>query len=204
MKDNKNNPVSMGIVSNSVWNKIGDYLPVIINRSDMNMSSWAISARLPKVFYKKWIAYIIGNPKFRKMVEEKIEDAFRNHIFDYQSFLEIRWSSTGVSFETDGENGCMVYVYPGGGDCGYACHNIDTFDQASVLFLALSMYLPDLYFALEFYEKEDLKLEFQPFPEGKIIYKKIILHSKRCETKTRDGKTIRNCQTTLEMFSDKR
>lgn len=204
MKDNKNNPVSSGIINNSVWNRIGDYLPVIINRSDMNMQSWAISARLPKDFYKKWIAYIIGNPNFRKTIEEKIEDAFRNHTFDSQSFLEIRWHSNGASFETDGVNGCFVHVYLEGGDSGYSCHNIDRFDQASVLFLALSIYLPDLYFALEFYEKEDLKLEFQPFPEGKIIYKRIILHSKRCQTKTKGGKTIRNCQTTLETFLNKR
>lgn len=183
MKSDKDNLVSSGIINNSVWNRIGDYLPVFINRSDMNMQSWAISARLPKGFYKKWIAYIIGNPKFREMAEERIENIFRNHIFDFQSFLEIRWHSKGVSFETDGVNGCMVYVYLEGGDCGYSCHNIDTFEQASVLFLALSVYLPDLYSALELYEKEDPKLEFQPFPEEEAVYKRIILNSKRCKTK---------------------
>ncbi len=204
MKSDKDNLVSSGIINNSVWNRIGDYFPVIINRSDMNMQSWAISARLPKDFYKKWIAYIIGNPKFREMVEERIENIFRNHIFDCQSFLEIRWHSSGASFETDGVNGCFVYVYLEGGDCGYSCHNIDAFEQASILFLALCVYLPDLYFALELYEKEGAKLDFQPFPEGEIIYKKIILHNKRCQTKTRNGKTIRNCQTTLEMFLNKK
>lgn len=203
MESDKNNPVSSEIINNSVWNRMGDYLPVIINRSDMHMGSWAIGARLPRGFYEKWIAYIIGNPRFREMVEEKIENIFHDHIFDIQSFLEIRWHSKGVSFETDGVNGCLVHVYLEGGDCGYSCHNIDAFEQASILFLALSVYLPDLYFALEFYEKEKIKLEFQPLPEGKIIYKRIALNSKRCKI-TRNDKTIRNCQTILETFSNKR
>jgi len=193
---NKNNPVSSEIINKSVWNSIGDYLPVIINRSDMHMQSWAISARLPKGFYKKWIAHIIGNLKFREMAEERIENIFRNHIFDWQSFLEIHWHSKGVSFETDGVNGCMVYVYFEGGDCGYSCHNIDTFEQANILFLALSLYLPNLYSALELYEREEIKSS--PFPEEDIIYKKIILHNKRqSENKEED------CQTTLETFSSK-
>jgi hypothetical protein len=196
MERNKNNLVSSGIINNSVWNRIGDYLPVITNRSDMHMQSWAISARLPKDFYKKLIAHIIGNPKFRETVEEKIKNVFRNHAFDFQSFLEIRWHSKGASFETDGVNGCMVYVYSECGDCGYSCHNIDTFEQASVLFLALSTYLPDLYSALEIYEREKDKIKFLPLSEGEIIYKRIILNNNR-QSK---NKEIKDCQTTLETY----
>lgn len=198
MEKDKNNPVSNGIINNSVWNRIGDYLPMIINRSDMHMQSWAISARLPENFYKKWIAYIIGNPKFRKTIEERIENVFRDHIFDRQSFLEIRWHSKGVSFETDGVNGCMVYVYLEGGYCGYSCHNIDTFEQANILFLALSLYLPDLYSALELYEREEMKLKFSPLSEREVIYKRIILNNERCKTK------MGGCQITLETFSNER
>jgi len=199
MEKNKNNPVSSEIINKSVWNSIGDYLPVIINRSDMHMQSWIINARLPESFCKKWIAYIIGDQKFREMIEEKIENIFRNHVFDGQSFLEIRWHSKGVSFETDGVNGCMIYVYAEGGYYGYISHNINTSEQVDILFLALSQYLPALYSALNLYEREKAKLKLsQTFPEGEIIYKRIILHNKQSE-----NKEIKDCQTTLETFSGK-
>jgi len=179
MQKEIHNPVSREIVNNSVWHGIGDYFPTIVHCSDMNMQSWTIKAMLPEGFYRKWIAYIIGNPHFREMVEKRIEDIFRHHVFGWQSFLEIHWSSKGVSFETDGVNGCMVYPSFEGIEDGYFCHNVDNFEQASVLFLALSVCLPILYYGLELYEREEIEPEFPPLQKEKVILKRVDLNNER-------------------------
>lgn len=171
MEEKIDNPVSRKIVLDSVWNRMGDYLPEI----HCHGNRFSLGARLPEKEHRKWIAHINGNPNFREMVKRGLEAIFSNHIFTGRSYLEIRWFPHGTSFETDGVNGCMVYVSSDSGNYEYSCHNIDNFEQASVLFIALSVYLPKLYFALEAFESGELDTKKFPALE-KVITEKITLN----------------------------
>jgi hypothetical protein len=174
------NPVSRHIALNSVWNAFGDYLPKIFKFSG---SGYGIDARLPREIHKKWIGYIAGIERFRDTVKEEIEDIFSSYAFNGQSFLEIQWRPRGVSFETDGVNGCIVYVEDGP-DYGYTVHNVDNYEQASVLFIAFSVYLPKLYSALETFESGNIDLKkVAPLKEG--VTQRIKLNRvKECDMKS--------------------
>ena len=148
------NPVSRGIV-NSIWNRFDEYLPKIIFCPN---GGYYIKARLPEAEHKKWIARILGNPNFRDNIIEEIKNIFSSYSFQRQSFLEVRWKPHGASFETNGVNGCNLYVPPSG-EYGYTCHNIDNFEQACILFIALAVYLPKLYFQLENFEGGKYNIE---------------------------------------------
>lgn len=191
MQKEIDNPVSREVVNKHVYDKISDYLPAIVNRSDTNMQSWSIESRLPEIFYKKWVASIVSNPRFREHVERKIENIFRWHVFNGQSFIEIRWSSGGASFETDGVNGCLITT---GGENSYFSHNIDSFEQATILFLALSSYLSILYSALELYESKGADPEFPPLQKD-VIHKRITLNNERQRKRKSE-----ECQIALENF----
>lgn len=171
------NSVSRHIALKCVWNAFGDYLPKIFKFSG---GGYGIDARLPEEIHKKWIGYIASIERFRDRVKEEIEDIFFPYVFNSQSFLEIQWRPRGVSFETDGVNGCCVYVEEGP-DYGYGVHNVDNYEQASVLFIAFSVYLPKLYSALEAFERGDIDFKkIVPLKEG--ITQRIVLHQiKECD-----------------------
>lgn len=163
MTEKIGNPVSKAIVNESISNQIALYFPEIVFCKGLGGNGYAIGAKLPRDYYKKWIAYINNKEGFRKFVKQEIENIFSSHVFEGQSYLKIIWDSRGTTFETDGVNGCMAYVSDGE---SYTCHNIDTFEQAMVLFMALSMYLPRLYFALDTFESDNIDLEnFSPSQE---------------------------------------
>lgn len=157
------NPVSRHIVLECIWNTFDCYLPKIFTLGDR---SYGIDARLPKEPHKKWIAHISAIEGFRERVKEEIEGVFSSYVFNSQSYLKIYWRPRGVAFETDGVNGCCVYVEDSA-DYGYTVHNVDHYEQASVLFIALSVYLPKLYSALESFEsgRVDSK-KITPMKEG--------------------------------------
>lgn len=164
MKKKIDNPVSRSIVD-SIWNKFGDYFPEIQPFKSEGSTRYVVGANLPRNEHKKWIAHISGNPNFRKIFEQEIEKVFATYIFHGRTFLKIQWSPHGTSFETDGINGCMIYVADSV-PYGYTYHNIDTFEQAMVLFIALSKYLPRLYFALDGLESGEIDPEaFPPLQE---------------------------------------
>lgn len=152
------NPVSRKIVLNSVWNSLHNYFPRII-RTECGgpFGGYDVGARLPEEAHKKWISYINGLERFREVVSREIEEVFSRYVFDVQSYIEIWWSPGGVTFNTDG-NACGIYV-SGGPDFGYSSHNVDHYEQASVLFIALSIYLVRLYSALEAFESESIPVE---------------------------------------------
>jgi len=164
MKKKIDNPVSRSMIE-SIWNQFGEYLPVIYPPTRSGQG-YAIGANLPKE-HKKWIAHINGNPGFREMIKHDIENIFSRYVFDGGSYLRISFSPMGTAFETDGINGCMIYVEPESpSGCTYAYHNIDSFEQAMVLFLALSAYLPKLYSALENFESGEYDpKDFPPLQE---------------------------------------
>jgi len=174
MEEKIDNPVSRKIVT-SVWNRLSDYFPEIRCYRGGAGSAYSITARLPEEIHKKWIVHINSSPEFREKIRREIEEIFSSYVFNGQSFLEIRWDRGGTSFETDGVNGCLVYVSSDTGTYSYTCHNIDSYEQASVLFIALSVFLPQLYFALETFESGRVDLSKFP-PLQKEIFQKITLH----------------------------
>jgi hypothetical protein len=164
MEKKLNNPVSRSIVD-SIWNRFGDYFPEIQRFESGGRSNYAVGAKLPEKEHKKWIAHVSGNPNFREVVKQEIEGVFANYVFHGRTFLKIQWTSHGTLFETDGVNGCLVYVVDSV-SYGYGYHNIDTFEQAMVLFIALSKYLPRLYSILECLESGEIDSEtFSPLQE---------------------------------------
>jgi len=182
MPEKIDNPVSRKIV-NSVYNRLGDYFPEISRHREGLRNWYTINARLPEEIHKKWISRINSNRYFRGMVKGKIEEIFSSYIFNGQSFLEIRWARGGTSFETDGINGCMVFVSADSGVYNYSCHNIDSFEQAMVLFIALSIYLPFLYFALESFESGNVDVEKFPPLEDRIIQRITLNQVQGCQMK---------------------
>ncbi len=164
MAEKIDNPVSRSMVE-SIYNQFGEYFPVIYPPAASGQG-WALGARLPEE-HKKWIAHINGNPRFREIVRQEIERVLSRYVFDGRSYLKITFSPRGTTFETDGINSCCIYVSPEGiGGCSYVYHNIDSFEQAMVLFIALSIYLPKLYSALENFESGEFDIkEFPPLIE---------------------------------------
>ncbi len=152
-----NNPVSREIVLNSVRNRLDCYFPHIGHIGKDPFGAYSVTAGLPGKIYKKWISYINGLEGFRETVKREIEEVFSQYVFNSQSYIEIWWSPGGVTFNTDG-NACGIYI-SGPSDCGYYPHNVDHYEQASVLFIALSIYLSRLYSAMEGFESESIPVE---------------------------------------------
>lgn len=173
MENKVRNPVLRSIASSDFHNRLDDFIPQIHFSKDGNNISYGISVKLPQE-HKKWSANIVGSERFRNRVREEIEGIFSTHVFNFQSYLEIRWFVQGPSFETDGVNGCMVYVPPEDAS-QYSYHNIDNYEQASTLFIALSVYLRQMHFLLEALESQELKSENFP-PIKKLIAERIILN----------------------------
>ncbi len=148
------NPVAMEIFC-SVRNSIQDYFPKMLHASEGR--GWAVYAYLPEKLHRKWIRYIQGHEGFKQAVVEDLKSFLTHQLFEFQSYVEIDWLPQGASVETDGENGCMVYVDSHGIDYGYQCHNVDTQEQATILFIALGAYLKRLYDALEAFETGRIK-----------------------------------------------
>lgn len=180
-KEKVDNPVSRKIVLNSVWDRIDDYFPWISCTSGCGYGGrgYNVGAKLPEEAHKKWISYINGLEKFRERVSREIEEVFSHYVFNRQSYLEIWWSPGGVTFNTDGD-ACGIYVSDGS-DYGYSSHNVDYYEQASVLFIALSIYLSRLYFALEAFENGSFPVE-KCQPLEKELRQKIKLNrQKECD-----------------------
>lgn len=175
----RDNPVSRKIVNNSAWNQLGEYLPVLWVQKSGLSRSYSITARLPKEPHEKWLPYINGNLFFREKIKNHIESILSGHTFRGQSFLEIRFGFGSTSFETDGINGCMVYVGDGI-NYGYSYHNIDNFEQAAILFIALSIYLSKLYFALETFESGKVNLKKSPRLEKVTTFRISLNQVKGC------------------------
>lgn len=181
MKDDEkvDNPVSRKIVLDSVWNRIDDYFPRISCTSGYGGRGYNVGARLPEEAHKKWISYINGLERFRETVNREIEEVFSHYVFDMQSYIEIWWSLGGVTFNTDG-NACGIYV-SGGPDYGYSSHNVDHYEQASVLFIALSIYLHRLYSALDAFESGSISVE-KCHPLEKELHQRLNLNrQKECD-----------------------
>ncbi len=136
---------------------MGYYFPKIVHYQNR----FSVGARLPEKIHRRWIAHIIGNPRLRKTIEQEIEETFASHVFNKQSFLKICWSPAGASFKTDG-NACDVGVSEG----IYCEHNVDDYEQASVLYIALLKYLARIYICLADFENNNYNPEdFPPLEE---------------------------------------
>jgi hypothetical protein len=131
--------------------------------------SYGVSAELPEK-YRKWIANIIGNEYFRNKVKKEIESIFANQVFNSQSYIKITWFVQGPSFQTDGINDCSTYV-PYLDPSSYSHHNIDNYEQASILHIALSIYLQNLYPFLEDFETGEKSSEEYPPLKDRIVNK---------------------------------
>lgn len=180
MKDDKkvDNPVSRKIVLDSVRDRINDYFPSISCTGGGR--GYNVGTRLPEKAHKKWISYINGLEKFRETVSREIEEVFSRFVFNAQSYLEIWWSPGDVTFNTDG-NACGIHVSDGSDDYGYSSHNVDHYEQASVLFIALSIYLSRLYFSLETFESGSIPAE-KCQPLEKALRQRIKLNrQKECD-----------------------
>lgn len=160
MKDDKKveNPVSREIVLGSGWNRFDWYLPRIIRVGGDPFRGYGVNAKLPKKAHEKWISYINGLERFRETIKREIKEVFSQYVFNGQSYLEIWWSPGGVTFNTDG-NRCGIYISGSSSDYGYCPHNVDHYEQASVLFIALSIYLPRLYSAMEAFESGSIPIK---------------------------------------------
>lgn len=163
MTEKPKNTLSRKIVETKVHNQLFDYFPKILCNTGDGRIGFSIGAKLPTEEHKKWISHILGNELFRKKVKKEIENILCRHVFNHQAFLEISWGPGGAAFETTGANGCLVYPESE----AYTCHNIDDFEQAAVLFIVFSVYLENLYFALEEFENGTFNPEkFPPLKEG--------------------------------------
>lgn len=176
----KDNPISQEII-NSVYNSFADYLPWLsVNKTEYG-SRFSIGARLPKS-HRDLIPYINGNSWFRARMKEKIESILLTHKFRFQSYLEINFNSASTSFNTDG-NACGIYIYDGR---NYTYHNIDTYEQVSVLFIALSTYLVGLYPALEHLKSKKSDLEKMKKLENSVSFKIQLRRVEGCQKKSEE------------------
>lgn len=142
------NLVTRKIAQRNFWNKVTDYLPMIEVFQRGISTAYSVQARLPEE-YKKWIAHIASKQDFRTAVERKIARLFSSFQFQKQSYLKLIWKQKGLFFETDGS---AVYIFFQDEGVIYTYRDIENQEQAEILFLALSVYLPRLYFELEKWE----------------------------------------------------
>lgn len=173
----KDNPISREII-NSVYNSFADYFPRLMADRSEDGLRFSVGVRLPKS-HRDLIPYINGNSRFRAKVKENIESILLTHEFKSQSYLEINFSSASTSFNTDG-NACGIYIYDG----DYTYHNIDTYEQASILFIALSTYLATLYPILEnLRNKSKSELEKMKKLESFVAFKIQLMKIEGCKKK---------------------
>jgi len=185
------NPVSRTVI-NDGNNNLGDFIPKIIMLGDGAFRGFGISAKLPEKACKKWLGHIVGNERLRKLVIEELQNIFGGHVFYGQSYLRIRWSPRGVTFETDGENGCYVAMSDLGVEFSYTYHNIDTLEQAMVLYLSLSIWLPRLWFYLDRLESGHMNSkDFTPLTKDEYVLDEIVLPQ------------VPECQMLLEQCQNK-
>jgi len=97
-------------------------------------------------------------------------------VFNSQSYIEIWWSPGGVTFNTDGDR-CGIYI-SGGPDYGYSPHNVDHYEQASVLFISLSIFLSRLYSAMEAFESGSIPVK-KCSPLEEEIHERIKLNQQK-------------------------
>ncbi|MCL5430254.1 MAG: hypothetical protein M1504_02130 [Candidatus Marsarchaeota archaeon] len=108
--------------------RIVEYLPEIKGTRE----GVTLEADLPKS-YREDIVGLLRNDAFKKIVEEDVNAVALNGV-------TITWGDTGAILLAKGIGQCPC-IGPQAGFERYAPHNIDTYQQASVLFLALSIYL---------------------------------------------------------------
>lgn len=147
-------------MESTVWENLEKYSPRIEQapQGGAYTGYYFINCKLPEQKYKKCIPYIVNHPKSKKIVKNEIEKILFHHKFKEQSYLRIRWSNRGADFETDG-NGCILYPSSDFGDYGYGSYNVDTLEQAFVLFTALSVYLRRVWVALALFTNKPSEAE---------------------------------------------
>lgn len=157
------NPISRAMIEHAVWNKFEYYLPAIA-RAD---HGYTIFARLPDQYYQKWYKHIASKERFRQMVLEKIALVVKPFLNSQgaRQYLNLIWLASGLYFQCQGDD-CSIGVDDKRHT--YSPHNIDTSIQATILFLALSVYLPELYFVME--ELESGKMEIEDWPIDEKIF----------------------------------
>lgn len=139
----------------SCWD-FDDFLPTIYKAHN----GYCVSVKLPSKLYNKWIARVMGNQKFIDKVVEDIRLILEPFLREHKYYLKISWNNYGMSFSCNGD-ACEIYPTLDGRQ--YADHNIDGPFQALILFMALSVYLPSMYFALS--QLEENKNDLSNWPE---------------------------------------
>ncbi len=186
-----------------------DYIPQLERVNE----NWYIGCTLPPS-HKKWIRHVFGLEHFRTQVITEIKAILLSNPFHWQSYLTLKWNPTGLSFETDG-NACGLYI----DDNKYTCHNLDTYEQASIFYLALTRYLYDLFVILEMFETNAIqsdpistdyrqilytKIELPRFPEcAKTFDQCVHKYTYVCDTCLRNPKTALIPRNNYKEFGDK-
>ena len=98
-----------------------------------------VTVRLPNS-YRKYIGMMSGNEKYRHNIEEEIAAIFKGTLRDGFE-INVRWSRSGPIFDVPG-NSCGVFVDGSDHDMKeYTDHNVDTAQQALVLYTCLNIHM---------------------------------------------------------------
>ncbi len=152
---------------------MGYFLPIIEYQE--HRSGWTIGIRRLPTLYTKWVAHVVANQKFRDLVKEKIQNVLSRNVFVLQSFLTMYWSSNGLALKTDG-NACSIIP----SDNGYYEHNVDYYEQSSILFIALTIYLREAYVASRMFEEGRISPEKFPPLKERITQRISLNKAKKC------------------------
>ena len=113
-------------------------------------TGWGFDGAELPASHDKHISKITGSARFREKVEEDLNNVFNHISIGNQTYIEVVWSNSGVTFRTDGSC-CCAFDYKG----KFTTHNVDTAEQASALFIAIyGVYIPNLFYVLEGLEKD--------------------------------------------------
>jgi hypothetical protein len=113
---------------------------------------FGVECQLPGEIYWKWIPLLTGSEEFRKRIEDEIRASMCDNGLDWPTYLRLNWSRNGLNLETNGVNGCTVYVLKS--ESRYTEHNVDNLRQAMVLQFALSIYTRRMMQFLDFLESQ--------------------------------------------------
>lgn len=155
---------------------IGKFLPQIYGSEDKEPLDFTIKTEIPRESHEKWIGHINNLEEHRTTTVNRVEKALSHYQFKTQTYLLMTWDKDRVSFETDGLR-CGLHLVKETDFYGYDSHNIHNFEQMVVLFIALSIYLQEIYKALELFKQGKIDSNnYEPLTE--TIRNKIRLKSK--------------------------
>ena len=108
---------------------------------------YSIYADLPEEMYERNAARIHQDPLFRRAVEDKTADVFSKGKLDWPRRMWFDWRDDRWMLDVDGD-ACGVGYFYTDYNPKITDHNIDTWGQASALFIGTTVYLRHLYTAM--------------------------------------------------------